>query len=326
MKIYYSDTFVLPLPPGHRFPMAKYALLRRRVEEEGLGGTDPLRVPGAATDDELATVHDRAYLDRVRTGRLSPAQVRRMGFPWSPELVERSRRSVGGTMEAGRAALDDGMGVNLSGGTHHAFPDRGEGFCVFNDVAVAARVVQREGRARRVVILDLDVHQGNGTAAVFRADPSVFTFSLHGADNYPFRKEAGDLDVELPDGAGDEIFLEAAERGVRKALAASRPDLAIYLAGADPYRGDRLGRLGVSMEGLEARDGLVFQACREAGLPVAVVMAGGYAPRVEDTVLIHLTTVRTAALFADGGQKRTLGHRPGLGWDGEKERNEQELP
>lgn len=303
MKIFHSDTFVLPLPPGHRFPMAKYALLRRRVEEEGLGGADPLRVPGAATDHELATVHDRAYLDRVRTGRLSPAQVRRMGFPWSPELVERSRRSVGGTLEAGRAALDDGLGVNLSGGTHHAFPDRGEGFCVFNDVAVAARVVQQEGRARSVVILDLDVHQGNGTAAVFRADPSVFTFSLHGADNYPFRKEPGDLDVEIPDGAGDETFLEAAERGVRKALAASRPDLAIYLAGADPYRGDRLGRLGVSMAGLEARDRLVFQACREAGLPVAVVMAGGYAPRVEDTVRIHLTTVRVAALFADGGRE-----------------------
>ena len=215
------------------------------------------------------------------------------GFPWSPELVERSRRSVGGTLGAARAALEDGTAANLAGGTHHAFADRGEGFCVFNDVAVAARAVQAEGRARRVAVLDLDVHQGNGTAALFRGDDSVFTLSVHGANNYPFQKEAGDLDVALPDGAGDEPFLEAVDRGVARALETG-PELAFYLAGADPWEGDKLGRLAVTREGLAERDRRVFGACARAGVPVAVVMSGGYAEEVEDTVAIHLHSVRTA--------------------------------
>lgn len=294
MLLFYCDHFVLPLPPGHRFPMAKYALLRDRVVAAGMGRNGNLRVPPAATDDELATVHDPGYLHRVATGTLSPQEVRRMGFPWSPALVERSRRSVGGTLEASRAALEDGVAVNLSGGTHHAFPGRGEGFCVFNDVAVAARVMQREGRAPRIAILDLDVHQGNGTAAIFAGDSSVFTLSVHGANNYPFRKEESDLDMELPDFADDDLFLDAVRSGVTRALVVSNPHLAIFLAGADPFKGDQLGRLGVSKAGLAERDRIVFEECRRAGVAVAVVMSGGYAERIEDSVDIHFATVETA--------------------------------
>ena len=297
MRLYYCDHFVLPLPAGHRFPMEKYALLRDRVVEAGLGTNGELCVPPAATDEELESVHDPGYVRRVRDGGLSPQEIRRMGFPWSPELVERSRRSVGGTLQASRAAMEDGVAVNLSGGTHHAFCERGEGFCVFNDVAVAARMMHREGRAQRVAILDLDVHQGNGTAAIFADDPAVYTLSVHGANNFPFRKEKSDLDLDLPDFTGDDLFLDAVRIGVETALTASDPELAIFLAGADPFEGDGLGRLGVSMAGLGERDRIVFERCRDAGVPVAVVMGGGYAVRIEDTVDIHFATVKTADVF-----------------------------
>jgi acetoin utilization deacetylase AcuC-like enzyme len=271
--------------------MEKYGRLRERVRARG---EDDLLVPDAATDAELERAHDGAYVRRVVTGALTRDEVRRIGFPWSPGLVERSRRSVGGTTGAARAALEDGVAANLAGGTHHAFRDRGEGFCVFNDVAVAARALQAESRVSRVVILDLDVHQGNGTAAIFRGDHSAFTLSVHGANNFPFRKEAGDLDVELSDGTGDDAFLEAVERGVRAALAHGG-QLAFYVAGADPFEGDRLGRLAVTKAGLAARDDLVFDHCARAGLPVAVVMSGGYARDVTDTVDIHEATVRAAS-------------------------------
>lgn len=296
MKIFYADQFVLRLPPGHRFPMQKYAMLRERVAAARFPGAR-LVVPDAVRDDELARVHEPAYIRRVVAGALSPAEVRRIGFPWSPELVERSRRSVGGTLGASRAALVDGVGVNLAGGTHHAFPDAGEGFCVFNDVAVAARAMQAEGLVRRAAVVDTDVHQGNGTAAIFRWDPSVFTFSVHGARNYPFRKETSDLDVELPDGAGDDEFLDAVERGVLAALAAG-PELVYYLAGADACIGDRLGRLAVSKEGLAERDRIVLGSCREAGVAVVVVMGGGYGREIEDTVDVHFHSVSEAASMA----------------------------
>lgn len=221
-----------------------------------------------------------------------------MGFPWSPALVERSRRSVGGTVGAATAALEDGVAVNLSGGTHHAFRDRGEGFCVFNDVAVAARWTQSAERALRIAIFDLDVHQGNGTAAIFRDDPSVFTLSVHGANNFPFQKEPGDLDVELPDGTGDADYMEAVKAGVNAALESGPLDLAFFLAGADPFHGDRLGRLSVTKAGLEERDRFLLQACGEAGVPVAVAMGGGYAPNIEDIVDIHHGTVRAASGLA----------------------------
>lgn len=294
MRVFHSDHFVLPLPPGHRFPMEKYRLLRERVA--AWGGAE-LLVPEAATDAELLRVHSADWVGRVARGELTREEVRRVGFPWSPGLVERSRRSVGATLAAARCALDDGSAANLAGGTHHAFAHRGEGFCVFNDVAVAARAVQAEGRAARVAVVDLDVHQGNGTAAIFRGDDTVFTLSVHGANNYPFRKEDGDLDVELPDGSGDDAFLSAVERSVPLALAHG-PELVFYLAGADPFHDDRLGRLAVTRDGLARRDQMVFELCAAAGVPVAVVMSGGYAQRVEDTVEIHFNTVRAAARLA----------------------------
>ena len=291
MKAFYCDHFVLPLPEGHRFPMRKYALLRERV------GGDPrveLLVPPGAGNRELRRVHTREYLEAVLTGTLGRDGQRRIGFPWSPQLVERSRRSVGGTLAAARAALAEGFAANLAGGTHHAFPDRGEGFCVFNDVAVAARDLQARGLARRIAILDLDVHQGNGTAAIFSGDDSVLTLSVHGDGNYPFRKEESDLDVALPDGTTDEPYLDAVEQAVRIMLR-WEPDIVLYLAGADPYEGDALGRLAVSTRGMAERDALVYDNARREGIPVAVVMSGGYAPDVEEIARIHAATILTAA-------------------------------
>jgi acetoin utilization deacetylase AcuC-like enzyme len=298
MRAFYSDHFVLPLPDGHRFPMAKYARLRQRVVDEGVVAAGDLQEAPAASWDALTLAHTAAYVAAVAAGTLPPEMIRRIGFPWSPAMVERSRRSAGATIAAARAALEDGAAVNLAGGTHHAFADRGEGYCVFNDVAVAARLLQHEGRCRRVAVVDCDVHQGNGTAAIFRDDPTVFTFSLHGAKNYPFRKETSDLDVELADGADDEAYLTAVAEHVPAVLAGHRPDLVFYLAGADPYAGDRLGRLKVSIAGLARRDALVFDTCRAAGVPVAVTMSGGYATEVDDIVAIHLNTVRAAAAMA----------------------------
>lgn len=291
MKIFYHDQFVLPLPENHRFPMSKYALLRERVVAARLVPPGALRVGPAATDEQLLRAHTAGYLEKVKNGTLTRQEIRRIGFPWSPQLVERSRRSVGSTIAAGRVALEEGVGVNLAGGTHHAGPDWGQGYCVFNDAAVAARAWQGEGLARRVVILDCDVHQGNGTAAICRSDASIFTFSIHGARNFPFHKEVGDLDVPLPDDTGDEEYLAALASGIEEALTRAGADVAIYLAGADPHENDRLGRLSLTKEGLAARDRLVFEACRTAGLPVAVVMAGGYGRDVNETVDIHFQTV-----------------------------------
>jgi acetoin utilization deacetylase AcuC-like enzyme len=292
MKIFYCDHYVLPLPEGHRFPMQKYSLLRQRVEAANLG---ELCVPDAATEEQILRVHTLDYYQRFCDGLLTEAEIKRIGFPWSAAMVERSHRSSGATIAASRAALEDGIAVNLAGGTHHAFADAGEGYCLLNDNAIAARAMQAEGRVRRVVILDCDVHQGNGTAAIFRDDPSVFTFSIHGAKNFPLRKEQSDLDVELPDAATDDIYLEALGRGIHEALERAEAELALYLAGADPFEGDRLGRLKVTKAGLAARDRLVFENCRRMNLPIAVSMAGGYAKDVRDTVDIHFQTVQIAA-------------------------------
>lgn len=291
MRAFYCDHFVLPLPAGHRFPMDKYRLLRERIE--GVDAID-LTVPDATTLEDLERVHTPGYVARVTDGSLSREEIRRIGFPWSAQLVERSRRSVGGTIAAARAAVEDGASVNLAGGTHHAFADRGEGFCVFNDVAVAVRTLQSDGTARRCAVLDLDVHQGNGTAAIFGKDDSVFTLSVHGANNFPFRKECSDLDVALPDGTGDDAFLDAVASAVPRALAHGI-DVAFFLAGADPFESDRLGRLAVTKDGLRERDEIVFDELVKAGVPVAVVMSGGYARDVADTVDIHEVTVRAAA-------------------------------
>ena len=294
MTLYYADHFVLPLPPGHRFPMEKYARLRDTLASSGAFSPQAFRVPDGATDAQILRAHDRDYLARVVSGRLSPAEVRAIGFPWSLAMVERSRRSAGATIAAARDALTQGWSANLAGGTHHAFRDRGEGFCVFNDAAIAARAMQAEAGLARVAIIDCDVHQGNGTASILRGDDSVFTFSIHGARNFPFRKEVSDLDIELPDGAGDEAYLAALRGGLDETLERSRPQLAIYLAGADPHEGDRLGRLAVTREGLVARDRLVLERLKQEGVPVAIAMAGGYGNDIGDTVAIHAATVLLA--------------------------------
>jgi acetoin utilization deacetylase AcuC-like enzyme len=301
MQGYYSDHFVLPLPPGHRFPMPKYRLLRDAIEREL--PQVRLQIAEPATDGELALAHLPSYVDDVLQGRLSPAQQREIGFPWSQAMVERSRRSVGATIQAARSALTQGVAGNLAGGTHHAYADRGSGYCVFNDVAVAARLMQAEWhRARRallrVAVIDLDVHQGNGTASILRDDPTVFTLSLHGAKNFPFRKEASDLDVDLPDGTGDDAYLAALDDALDQLWrihARAMPGLVFYLAGADPFEGDRLGRLKLSAAGLAERDRRVFSACRERAIPVALSMGGGYGHRIEDTVAVQLATWREAA-------------------------------
>lgn len=305
MRAFYSDHFVLPLPDGHKFPMAKYSRLRERILAEGIVSPDQLHEAPLATIADLQLVHAPTYVQAVMTGTVPPEIQRRIGFPWSPQMVERSRRSVGATIAAAHAALDDGVAANLAGGTHHAFADRGEGFCVFNDVAVAARVVQqrpstrpgslRAGQpVRRIAIVDLDVHQGNGTAAIFAGDPSVFTFSMHGDKNFPFRKETSDLDVALADGAGDDEYLALLQSHLHDVLNRHQPDFVFYLAGADPFEGDRLGRLKLTIDGLRRRDEIVTEACTRARLPIAISMSGGYANDIDAIVTIHANTIRVA--------------------------------
>ena len=298
MLAFHSDHFVLPLPPGHSFPMSKYRLLRDAVEQT----LPAVRVTEAppATDGELALAHTPRYISAVAEGLLSAAEQREIGFPWSDRMAERARRSVGATIAAARAALQgEGVAANLAGGTHHAYADKGSGYCVFNDVAVAARLMQAEWhrhhrRLLRVLVIDLDVHQGNGTAAIFRDDPTVFTLSLHGAKNFPHRKENSDLDVDLPDGCTDEPYLAALDDALDQAFARHAdgpPGLAFYLAGADPHENDRLGRLKLTADGLAARDQRVFDALAARGIPVAVSMAGGYGRDLATTVAIQRHTL-----------------------------------
>ena len=300
MQAFYADHFVLPLPAGHSFPMGKYERLRNRLVAECPEIVLAEALP--ASDGELALAHTPRYVIAVAEGHLSAAEQREIGFPWSLRMAERARRSVGATIAAARAALVQGQGVaaNLAGGTHHAQADKGSGYCVFNDVAVAARLMQAEWhRARRallrVAVIDLDVHQGNGTAAIFREDDTVFTLSMHGARNFPFRKEPSDIDVELPDGCTDRPYLEALDQALAalwRHHGAQPPGLVFYVAGADPHEGDRLGRLKLSAAGLAERDRRVFEACRTRGIPVAVSMAGGYGRNIDDTVAVHLRTLQ----------------------------------
>ena len=298
MNIYYSDIFILPLPENHRFPMDKYARLRERVIAAELVPPDCLNIAAAASDEQLLLAHTPDYLRAVIAGTLEPRAVRRIGFPWSKGLVERSRRSVGATIAAARASVNDGIGVNLAGGTHHAFADRGGGFCVFNDAVVAARTLQGEVRINRALIIDCDVHQGDGTASITQDDNSIFTFSIHGEKNYPFHKPSSDLDIGLPDDTSDADYLAALTDGLTESIQRANADLVIYLAGADPFIGDRLGRLSLSKSGLAARDTLVFEACAAACVPITVTMAGGYGRDVSDTVDIHFQTVELAVKLA----------------------------
>ncbi len=294
MIAFYTDHFVLPLPDGHTFPMTKYSRLRELVIAEGIIAPGDLRVPDAATREQLERVHTRRYVDAVFDGTLDAREQRRIGFPWSPMMAERARRSVGATIAAARQALVDGASANLAGGTHHSFADHGEGYCVFNDVAVATRDLQDRHGISRVLIVDLDVHQGNGTAAIFADDPAVITLSIHAASNFPFRKEQSDIDIELPDGTGDLEYLAVLDEALDDGFRHARPEMVFYVAGADPYEGDRLGKLALSIEGLRERDERVFAATAAHSAPVVVTMAGGYCADVDVIARIHANTLREA--------------------------------
>jgi len=289
--------YTFPLPEGHRFPIAKYTLLRDRVLGEGVIPAECLHDPPRVSREDLLLVHTVDYVDRFTSGRLTSEEQRRLGFPWSESLVERSYRAAGGTSEAARFALEHGIAMNLAGGTHHAFPAHGEGFCVFNDVAIAIRSLQRDRRIERALVVDLDVHQGNGTHAVFAGDDSVFTFSMHGDRNYPFRKVPGSLDVDLHDRIGDDEYLGLLITALPSVIARSRADLVVYLAGADPHENDRLGRLSLTFDGLARRDSFVLEQCREVGLPVVVTIAGGYGKSIDETVQVHVNTARIASRY-----------------------------
>jgi len=300
MDAFYADHFVLPLPPGHRFPMQKYAMLRH-----ALGTELPqvcLKEAPTVSNAQLALVHSPAYIHAIQTGEMDPAVMRDIGFPWSLEMAERARRSVGGTVAAVASALQQSVAANLAGGTHHAYADRGGGFCVFNDVAVAIRCAQKDALScgaepLSVAVIDLDVHQGNGTAHIFRDDPSVLTLSLHGEKNFPFRKENSDLDIGLPDGCGDDDYLCALENALDTLDQRLSPGLVLYLAGVDPFERDRLGRLKLSANGLQIRDERVFAWCHHRRVPVAFVMAGGYGLDIGETVQLQLATYRTALSY-----------------------------
>jgi len=292
MQVFYTDRFSLSLPPGHRFPAQKYRFLRERVSQATWMQGHKLIEPEAIAHEDLLRAHDAAYVARVLDGQLSSAEVRRIGFPWSPAMVERSLRATGATYMATFAALHDGRAVSLAGGTHHACYDHGEGYCVFNDCAVAAISAYETGQVRRVLIIDLDVHQGNGTADIMREREWCYTFSMHAAKNYPFRKISGDCDIEFADGTSDDEYLDTLNTALEYVWASARPDIVYYLAGADPFVGDGLGRLALTKHGLLLRDQMVIQRVRREGVPVVVVMAGGYGVDINDTVDIHYHTVK----------------------------------
>ena len=296
MQAFYSDRFVLPLPPGHRFPMEKYQMLRDELTLH-VPQVRMLQAP-EATEGELALVHDPAYIQAIGDGSVDAKVLREIGFPWSLAMAARARRSVGGTVAAGRSAMLEGIAANLAGGTHHSYAHKGGGFCVFNDLAVTARVLQTEWARRhglhypglKVAIVDLDVHQGNGTASIFRNDPSVFTVSLHGDKNFPFRKEDSDLDVALPDGCTDAPYLEALDHALQTLEDRFDAGVVLYLAGADPHEGDRLGRLKLTNDGMQARDRRVFDWCFARRLPCVFAMGGGYGTDIRTTVQVQRTT------------------------------------
>ena len=290
-RIYYSPYYYADIGEGHVFPIRKFELVRHRLLQEGTLSSDEISEPEPAAVEDLLLVHTDDYISRLRRGELTAKEVRKLGLPWSESLVRRSFHAISGTIEAARHCLVSGISSNLAGGTHHAYPDRGEGFCVLNDVAVAIKVLQREALAERFLIVDLDVHQGDGTAFIFRDSPEVFTFSMHGAKNYPLFKQTSSLDIELPDKTADTDYLDTLEHALDRVIMHD-PDVIFYLAGADPYEKDKLGRLGLSIEGLRRRDELVLRFARDAGVPIVTTMSGGYAAEIDDTVEIHCNTIR----------------------------------
>jgi acetoin utilization deacetylase AcuC-like enzyme len=294
MKIAFDPIYAHKLPEGHRFPMLKYELIPGQLLHEGTIQAGDLFSPAICPDEIVLLTHEREYLLKLKEQRLSESEQRRIGFPQSPELTLRELIITQGTIDCSLYALQDGVALNVAGGTHHAFPDRGEGFCLLNDMAVAANFLLREGKAKRIVIIDLDVHQGNGTARIFEGVPEVFTFSMHGAHNYPFHKERSDLDVPLRDGTGDEEYLSLLERHLSGILREFRPDFAFYLSGVDVLETDKFGKLKLTTEGCRRRDEFVFRALASQGIPCTVAMGGGYSPDVRHITEAHCNTFRTA--------------------------------
>ena len=299
LRAWASDAFVVPLPVGHPFPMEKYRALRERLLAEGTLAAADVTASVPAPIEWLVRAHDPSWVARVLAGNLTPEEVRRLGLPWSEALISRARAAVFGTVEAAFAALEDGVAGNLAGGTHHAFFDRGEGYCLFNDHAVAIAALRARGRAARPFVVDLDVHQGNGTAALFAGDPTVFTFSIHGRTNYPLRKERSSLDVELEDGTGDEEYLALLERHLGPALDRHAPDVVFHQAGVDAHADDRLGRQRLTHAGIAAREARVHAACEARGLPVVVTLGGGYGRPLESTIEAHAAVFRAARAARD---------------------------
>jgi acetoin utilization deacetylase AcuC-like enzyme len=301
MRVFYTPRYYADIGEGHVFPIRKFELVRDRLLSEGTLRPADIIEPQPAALSDVLMVHTEDYITRLRAGSLTQRELRRLGLPWSKALVRRSFLAASGTISAARSALTDGVGSNLAGGTHHAFPDRGEGFCVLNDVAIAIRILRRDRLIERAAVVDCDVHQGNGTATIFEGDESVFTFSMHGAKNYPLFKARSTLDVELPDKTSDDEYMQTLAEHLPHVFA-HRPDVIFYLGGADPFAGDRLGRLSLSIAGLRARDELVLSKCRSHNIPVVTVMSGGYAEQISDTVEIHCNTIRAARRIFDSLQ------------------------
>jgi acetoin utilization deacetylase AcuC-like enzyme len=307
MRVFYTPRYYADIGDGHIFPIRKFELVRDRLLGEGTLRPRDLIEPQPASIEDVRLVHTKDYVARLCAGTLKESELRRLGLPWSESLVRRSFFAVGGTIGAAYSALEDGIGSNLAGGTHHAFSDRGEGFCVLNDVAIAIQVLRRDGLIRRPAVIDCDVHQGNGTATIFADDGDVFTFSMHGAKNYPLFKAQSSLDIELADGTDDESYLQALVYHLSFVFQ-HEPDILFYLGGADPYVGDKLGRLALSIEGLRRRDQLVLEECYEREIPAITVMSGGYGENISDTVEIHCNTIRTAKqIFETRGEAFSKG-------------------
>ncbi len=303
MRVGYHTDYWIPLPERHPFPMGKYPALHAILLAEGLITERDVVAPTEVSRGDLLLVHTHEYVEQMFVGALQPETAKRLGFPWSPTLLRRARLAVQGTIEASHRALEDSISANLAGGTHHSFADRGEGYCTFHDVAVAIRVLQREGRVERALVVDLDVHQGNGTASIFEQDESVFTFSMHGARNFPLRKERSDLDVELADGTGDEEYLTQLEQHLPTCFERARPEIVMYVAGVDVAAGDKFGRLALTKSGIGARDRVVLEACRARGVPLCIVPAGGYAKTAEITADLHAQVHRAVKTMTSGGAR-----------------------
>ncbi|AWV99987.1 histone deacetylase family protein [Arcticibacterium luteifluviistationis] len=294
LKIAYSPIYIYELPDGHRFPMEKYELIPAQLLHEGTVSQENFFHPTALNDEEILLTHTAEYLDKLKTQNLSRKEIRAIGFPMSSKLIERGRYIANGTLQCARYAIKHGVAMNIAGGTHHSFADHGEGFCIYNDIAIASNILLKEGVFNKILIVDLDVHQGNGTAKIFENEPRVFTFSLHGAKNYPLRKDQSDLDIGLEDNTTDELYLSTLKDTLPKLIEQVKPQIVFYLSGVDILETDKLGRLSVSIEGCKERDRFVLQTCRDLNLPLCISMGGGYSPAIRHIIEAHANTFRLA--------------------------------